>query len=269
MALVKSEALILRVVMFRDTSKVITAYTADRGLVSLLCKGVRGARPRFGAALELFAQADLVYYQRDSRDLQLLSQATLLDPHLGLTRQPLRYAYGMAVLEFLLKVLAGQEPPGRLYTLSLRTLEVLGACSPEVLAGVFRAFELKAVSFLGHRPELFVCVECGKEADRAPGAGFAPQQGGVVCAACSHHVSGVQHLSNPVWTLMRRFLTSTFSDLEADPPEAETTGKLSRLLEAFLQNHLERYDSLRAIRMAGALTPAPVLKAVQANGDSR
>ena len=76
MAIEKGEALILRCIPFRDTSKVVTAYTAEHGLVSLLAKGVRGAKPRFGAALEIFATVDLVYYNRDSRDLQLLSQAT-------------------------------------------------------------------------------------------------------------------------------------------------------------------------------------------------
>ena len=114
MPITKSEALVLRVIPFRDTSKILTAYTAEHGLVSLLAKGVRGPKPRFGAALELFACVDLVYYHRDARELQLLSQASLLDPHLGLSALPERFAYGAGVQEFLLKVLAGQEPPSRL-----------------------------------------------------------------------------------------------------------------------------------------------------------
>jgi DNA repair protein RecO (recombination protein O) len=251
--LVKTEALILRTIAFRDTSKVVTAYTADHGLVSLLAKGVRGPKPRFGASLELFSHSDLVYYHRDSRELQLLGEASLLDPYLGLSGSADRYIYGMAVLEFLLKVLGGQEPPGRLYTLSQRTLEVLEDCPRRALETVFRAFELKAISFLGHRPELYACVECGTPAGETGDAGFSPMLGGIVCAACAPGETGVLPLSRSALTLFQRLLTTTLADLEQSPPGGAEVRPVGRLLEAFFQCHLERYDSLRAVRMTALL----------------
>lgn len=253
MALEKSEGLVLRVIPFRDTSRILTVYTVERGLVSLLAKGVRGPKPRFGAALELFAVSDLVYYHKDSRELQLLSDAMLLEPHLGLGVSPLRYAYGVAVLEFLLKVLSGQEVPGRLYSLSVRTLEVLESCAPPALAAVFRAFQLKAVSFLGHRPELYLCVECGESIGDRPGGGFSPGTGGTVCSRCAEHLPDALVLARPVLAWLRRLLGTTLADLAADPPPAGETAAGGRLLEAFLQHQLERYDTLRALRMAGTL----------------
>jgi DNA repair protein RecO (recombination protein O) len=250
--LIKTEALILRTIPFRDTSKVVTAYTADHGLVSLLAKGVRGPKPRFGAALELFVHSDLVYYHKDSRELQLLGEASLLDPYLGLSASADRYVYGVAVLEFLLKVLGGQEPPGRLYTLSQRTLEVLEGCARGALEAVFRAFELKAISFLGHRPELYACVECGRPAGEGE-PGFSPMLGGVVCASCAQGETGVLALPRPALALFQRLLTTTLADLEQSPPMSREVRPVARLLEAFFQCHLERYDALRAVRMSGML----------------
>ena len=249
MALEKSQALILRIIPFRDTSKVVVAYTAERGAVSLLAKAVRGPRPRFGGALELFALSDLVFYHRDSRELQFLSEATLLDPHLGLTRDPLRYAYGVAVLEFLLRVLRGPEAPGRLYEMSLRVLEVFEGCPEPALAGVFRAFELKAVSFLGHRPELYQCVECG----RADTDGFSPRRGGVICSACEEEVDDVLALSPSTLGLLQRLLTSTLAGLEEDPLRKSELPVLSRVIEPFLAAQLERYEPLRSLRLVEAL----------------
>ena len=250
MGLEKSQALMLRIIPFRDTSKVITAYTAERGAVSLLAKGVRGPRPRFGAALEIFALSDLVYYHRDSRELQFLGEATLLDAHLGLTRDPLRYAYGAAVLEFLLRVLRGPEAPGRLYEMSLRVLEVFESCPLPALATVFRAFELKAVSFLGHRPELYQCVECGN----LETGGFSPRRGGVICAACEEEVHDVLALSQSTRGLLQRLLTSTLAALEEEPlVKGGDLPALTRVMEPFLAAQLERYEPLRSLRLAEAL----------------
>jgi DNA repair protein RecO (recombination protein O) len=249
MPLEKSQALILRIIPFRDTSKVVTAYTAERGAVSLLAKGVRGPRPRFGGALELFALSDLVYYHRDSRELQFLSEAALLDPHLGLTCDPLRYAYAAAVLEFLLRVLRGSEAPGRLYEMSVRVLEVLETCPRAALASVFRAFELKGVSFLGHRPELYQCVECGSlETD-----GFSPRRGGVICGACEEEVHDVLSLSQSTRGLLQRLLTTTLAALEEEPVVNGDLSALSRVMEPFLAAQLERYEPLRSLRLVEAL----------------
>jgi DNA repair protein RecO (recombination protein O) len=250
MPIEKSEALVLRVILFRDTSKILTVYTAEHGLVSLLAKGVRGPKPRFGASLELFACVDVVYYHRDARELQLLSQASLLDAHLGLSAHPERYVYGTGVLEFLLKVLSGQEPPGRLYALSQRALEVLESAPRSALAAVFRAFELKAVAFLGHRPELYSCADCGRRADEPARWRFSPLTGGIVCGDCAAAMAGAVELSEPALRTLRRMLTAKLDELAADPPDPADTNAAARVLESFLQSHLERYESLRSLHMA-------------------
>lgn len=270
MAIEKSEAVVLRVIPFRDTSKILTVYTAEHGLVSLLAKGVRSARPRFGAALEILAHVDLVYYQKDSRELQLLSQAALLDPHLGLTRSARRYAFGTAVLEFLLKALTGHEPPGRLYPLALRTLEVLEHGPEAALPTLFRAFEIKAISFLGNRPELYACVECGRPVESGVGTGFAPLLGGAVCPDCRPAVDGAMDLPPPVVAWLRRLLTGTLAELMEAPMPEPAAPAVAGILESFLRFHLDRYDALRSLRMAQTLdarggSPARLPRAVSSS----
>jgi DNA repair protein RecO (recombination protein O) len=161
----------------------------------------------------------------------------------------LRYAYGAAVLEFLLRVLRGPEAPGRLYEMSLRVLEVFEDCPEPALAGVFRAFELKAVSFLGHRPELYQCVECGREDTD----GFSPRRGGVICSACEEEVHDVLALSRSTLALLQRLLTSTLAGLEEEPLRKSELPALSRVIEPFLAAQLERYEPLRSLRLVEAL----------------
>lgn len=246
MAIEKSEAIILRTLNFRDTSKILTAYTLDHGLVSLIAKGVRGARPRFGSALEIFAHVDLVYYNKDSRDLQLLSQASLLEAHLGLASNLERYRHACAVLEFLLKLLSGQEPPGKLYPLALRTLEVLEKAPVPSLGSLFLAFQIKAVSFLGHRPELFSCISC-RESLTEP-VYFAPLHGGTVCDNCVIEVDGTRTITQSQLGFLQRLMKSTLAELFEDVPSSEFMADTRGLFELFLASQLDRYEPSRSLR---------------------
>jgi DNA repair protein RecO (recombination protein O) len=140
-----------------------------------------------------------------------------------------------------------------LFDLSLRTLEVIEACPVPVIPAVFRAFEIKAISFLGHRPELYLCVECGRQADEEPGAGYSPRMGGVVCRNCVDQVPDLLNLPTAAWRLLRLLLTSTLAEIEEKAPTDTEVAGAARLMEPFLQAHLERYESLRAVRMLRSL----------------
>jgi len=235
----------MRVIPFGDTSKILTAYAREVGVVSLLAKGVRSPKPRFGGALELFSYADLVYYNKESRDLQLLSQASLLEANLSLSTDWVRYVYGSAVLELIRRLVVGQEPGGKLYPLTQRTLECLGDAPLDTVPQVFRAFEIKAATFLGHGPQLFSCVGCGRTVIER--AGFAPLRGGLVCSTCFQEREDAQPVSMAVLGIMRRWLGSPLADLYREPPSRAVFRSASALIERFMKTHWDKYD-LRTLR---------------------
>ena len=235
----------MRVIPFRDTSRILTAYTGEYGVVSLLAKGARSAKPKFGSALELFSYSDLVYYHKDSRELQLLSQASLLEPHLALSRDWVRYVHASAVLELLRRLVTGQEPGGKLYPLTKRTLECLADAPVAAVPSVFRAFEMKAATFLGQGPQLFRCVGCGREVDG--GAGFAALAGGVVCRSCRADAPDLETVSGAALNLLRRWLRSPLADLYTEPPPAPVYRQAAAVIERFMKTHWDRYD-LRTLR---------------------
>ena len=133
-------------------------------------------------------------------------------------------------------------------------MQVLEACPVPAIPAVFRAFEIKAISFLGHRPELYLCVECGSQADEMPGAGYSPRLGGVVCRNCVGQVPDLLNLPADAWRLLRFLLTSTLAEIEDKAPASPEVAGAAQLMEPFLQAHVERYESLRAIRMLSSLS---------------
>jgi recombinational DNA repair protein (RecF pathway) len=108
MAIEKTEAVVLRTIKFGETSKILTLLTRDFGLLKAIAKGVRGARPKFGAALDPFARSEIVVYRRRERELHLVGGADLVEAHLPLASHLARYAFASAVVEFVPRVVSGE-----------------------------------------------------------------------------------------------------------------------------------------------------------------
>ena len=76
----------------------------------------------------------------------------------------------------------------------------------------------------------------------------------MICSDCEGDVHDIVFLPAGTRGLLQRLLTSTLGALEAEPPSISDLPALSRVLEPFLAAQIERYESLRSLRMAEALT---------------
>ena len=251
MALEKTEALVLRSIKFGETSRIVTFFSRDFGLIKAIAKGARAARPRFGAALDPFARLDLVFYRKPQRDLHLVSQADLIDGFLPLSDSVQRYAFASAVVEFLGQVIGGEEAAPALYGEAVEAMILLGVAPPEVLPYLLRAFQLRVMGLLGHGLELSRCVVCGR--DREEPRAVDTMAGGVVCAGCAPEGGGAIALSAPALRALRAYtanpLRAAVGQRLAPPVRAE----VGRLVEAFLSMQLESYRGLKSLRLAAEL----------------
>ena len=74
----KVEAVVLRSMNYQESSKILTIYTRESGTMGVLVKGARRAKSKFGASLEPLAHINAIVYVKESRELQLLTDAELL-----------------------------------------------------------------------------------------------------------------------------------------------------------------------------------------------
>ncbi len=183
MPLVSSRALILQAFAYSDTSKILRLFTLTHGLRSVIARGAQRPKSRYGGVLEPFTEGDALLFLKEGRDLQTLSGFDLLRSRQSLGRDLTAFAGASLIAELLLRF-GTEEPNVALYhTASASLDEIASAQGGEAERAIFSA-AWRVVSLLGYRPEMEICVACGRTIAADETARFDPQGGGVACAGC-------------------------------------------------------------------------------------
>jgi DNA repair protein RecO (recombination protein O) len=252
LAICKSEAVVTRSLKLGETSKIVWLYTKDYGKVKAVAKGARTPKSKFGSSLELFTHSALVFYRKDRRDLQLLSQSDTLRHFPVLEKDVARFAFASACIELLDSMVMGEEPNPSLFRLLVEVLGCLEESSREGLKSVFWAFELKAAELLGYKPELSRCSRCGKENEEGL-TRFAPLKGGLICKACASRESDSFEISPQAKELLRKLQREDLCLAAQENPTSKLESEVDRIIEVFLQFHVDRLPGLKSLRLLKSL----------------
>ena len=73
----KTEAVVLRSIRYGEADRILHLYSAARGRVNAIAKGVRKPRSRFGGRLEPFFRLDLVLHEGRGELLTVTNVSTV------------------------------------------------------------------------------------------------------------------------------------------------------------------------------------------------
>src|SRR5829696_4688147 len=162
----RTEAVVLRSFRLGEADRVLHVYTADRGRVGAVAKGVRRTKSRFGARLEPLSHVELMLHQ-GSGELATVTGASLIRPHREAREDPYRLAVGLVGLEAMLRLFTEQERNPKAFEALTRFLDVLDGVdgrAPEApLDPLVLSFQLKLLWLSGYLPHLTSCAECGAD----------------------------------------------------------------------------------------------------------
>jgi DNA repair protein RecO (recombination protein O) len=245
MALLTTEALVLRAYKLGETSKVVVLLTRERGKVRAVARGARSGRPRYQSALEPLSEVRVTLYGRQGAELLRLGQAELLHSAFRVGERGLDAALFLSSCAELLDAFSPDgEAEERVYRLALAVLRAVeDGADPRLLCRYLEAWLLR---LHGLYPPLDRCASCGTGLREGRLEYHRPAHG-FVCAGCGPASGPV--LSGEVRTLL--------SGVFARPPSTLTAGVEPHVsaLESFhrdlVAGHLERdLRSPRVVREA-------------------
>ena len=176
----KTEAVVLRSIRYGEADRVLHLYSADRGRLGAVAKGVRRVRSRMGGRLEPMARVRLVLHQGRG-ELCTVTAVDTVDAHPRLRERRASLERGVQACEAVLRLLDSAEPNPAAYNLLCNQLALLDSEAGAATRAQSLAFRAKLLLAAGFAPELASCAACG-EAEHL--SGFSPSAGGVVCASC-------------------------------------------------------------------------------------
>ena len=243
MALVVTDAIVLHAFDYQESSRILRIVTRDAGVRSVLARGARRSKRRFGPALDLYAQGTAELQVKPGRDLDTLGAFDVTKTRTALASDLARFTGASVVAELVLRFARDAADP-ELFGAVAESLDRLGDASADRARDVTLGAAWRLLSELGVAPTTDDCAECHTPVDAAAPAMFSHPAGGVLCARCSHLARGGRALPPAARNALRDWLAGT-AHQTLDESEARAH---QRLLREFVREHLADERPLRAFQ---------------------
>ncbi|MCX8036363.1 MAG: DNA repair protein RecO [Candidatus Sumerlaeia bacterium] len=233
MSLIKTDALVLKVGDYSESTRLVTLLTPDHGRLRALAKGVRRIRSRDRGALEPFSRVHVTLYLKDPSGLGTLRESAILSTPSALRSDYHRWLLASLVFEVLDRATLPATDLHTLFDLVCAYLDELNATPRPVEATL--AVLAALLEWHGFRPDFTCCGVCG---GGEPFAGFRVDKCSVVCGRCA---GGSHFLSLPPGTLkaFEHLASAGIRGLESLRLSGLQLDQICSLLVALLQYHLE------------------------------
>jgi len=243
MPLQKTEAVVLKTQRFGETSKILTLYSLKFGKLKVIAKGSRGLKSRFFGSLEPLNYLSVVYYFKETRDLQLLSQADIIRAFDHIKADLHKYALATVFCELIDRTQLEQANPYLFQTL----VDVFNALdrAKQNLPNYYFWFLLRFLKVSGFNPDFGHCRSCGTEQLQGS-VRFSIINGTYNCHRCQVPEPMAITVSAAAIAYLRKLQRSPVKALNSLAPVARR--ECETLLLSFLQYHIEEARYLKSIK---------------------
>lgn len=207
---IKIKGIVVKSKDYKDSDKIVTIFSAEKGLISARVRGVKKNKAKLVFAVQPFAFVEFVLVCRDN--FYTVINATSIDQFFDITADFDKYILMLACLEVIEKSVKenSQEPELFLLLLSILKAVCYDGVSPMV---AFIKFMLDALNCLGLKVETKYCASCSKTLHKNV-YNFSYEFNGLLCGHCSEKFQ-VFELSENEFKLLRSIDSTEIAELSS------------------------------------------------------
>lgn len=258
----KTQAIVLKVAPFSETSRIVTWLTMDHGRLTTIIKGSQRRKSPFLGQYDLFYTCELLFYLRQYRGLHIVKECSPLKTRSELRSQWRATACASYFAHLVARISPPYAPHPELFRLLDTALDVF--LESQNLETCLYWFELKIMAVMGLSPQLNECLKCRRPLNgitpRRPFPVFSYVRGGVLCGACGPSAGKeAESLSPDVLGLLRFWQHSrAWNSARSSRCTPCQLRNVERVLGLFLQYHLDASRVSRELALEVCrISPAP------------
>ena len=250
MAIVETEAVILKSYPFGDSSKIAKCYTKDYGKISIIAKGVRKKKLLQCSYLEPFSYINLHLYRNPKRELQIFSKAEFIHLWRGLKSDIKKLSYAYAIGELIDRTITGEKEQQEIFHLLVDILNAVNESQTNINV-FFWYFEIQLLSMLGFRPQLTQCPKCKKELTEGV---FSETNGELLCNKCffkiipeSTNQNNVLKIDSSSIISLKRLSTCNINQLSELNGIDKNRRQVGKFLDRYYKYHFEGLKEVKSL----------------------
>lgn len=153
MSIIKTPAIVIKCNEYRETSKLLTLYTLTHGKIRCIAKGVRKTNSRWGGCLQSLAYLSILFYYKENRNLNLLSNAEYVNLYSDLINVDEKLKIGYRIIELVDKTTIEYHENQNIFNLLVNSLRSLNHATKNYVNVLFK-FEFSLANLLGFAIDL-------------------------------------------------------------------------------------------------------------------
>jgi DNA repair protein RecO len=143
-----TEAIVLRSRKYGDSSRLVSLFTYENGLLTVIAKGSRNFKSKFGSSVQPLSIINANIYKKPNRDLHLLSNAELEATLSNIHKSIEKITVGMALMESILLTQEQDHANPELYETLKEKLIKLNTIEIHPFT-IFISFQIKLAEIMG------------------------------------------------------------------------------------------------------------------------
>jgi len=233
---IRVDAVVLRHSDYGEADRMLTLYTRQLGKARAIAKGARKMASRKAGHIEPFTHVKLQLAR--GRDVLIVTQAETVDAYLPLRDDLILTSHASYMLELLDRFTYVDETENS-SIFRLLTESLLRLASKHDVWLVIRYYEMRLLDYLGFRPQLFECTNCGREI-KPEDQFFSFSAGGVICPRCGRGLPNLQSVTVDTLKYLRHFQRSSYANASRAKPSPQVQQEAETLMQGYFTYLLER-----------------------------
>jgi len=184
----QTEAFVVHLYDYSETSRIIQFLTAHRGKMSCIAKGVHRKNNPWSFSLDRLNRVEIFYTWKSTREVQTLTEVNLIDSYPELKRDIKKQVLASLILETAFSMTETEQKVLKTYTQVCKAFEHISnsGISSEHAVFLTCCHLWQILIHNGIEPQLHICVRCGKPLKEVRHFSL---QGGVVCDNCKSDIT--------------------------------------------------------------------------------